>query len=1142
MALEARTTKKLTWTAWTVMCVAGAMLIGIKIGSPLSYSDGSEAVASNRLEGASVVRWNSPEPDLELPGELTGRVARLADGRFIYGVITEDGTSDLVTWHPEHPDAAPAPAYGLNSEHNELAPAVTPDGRIYFASDRPGSAGGYDLYVSTWSARGFGRVDPVSDCNSEFDETDPAPDPKGEALVFVRIDRSLDNGNDGTLWNWRINESRDPTRVFSSELQHYNGIIDRDPAFSNDGAALWFVRKEQGKGLTVCRSSRLGEAFSAPTVPSSEWQCSAMRSPLPLRDGKTLGMLQPQVGDQAARWHISKSEELTPWWPDQHWLDWLLLCAISCSLLLLGWICFGQRWIAIDSVAQCMLLSVLLHALLFLWCMSVAIRGNVLPDRTTDDSDKQITVVTTNSASITPAVANHKDVASMVQRTLRQRNFDVAVPASSLPRSTWSRKASRTAVLNSKNANRLQSTPDGAASLPQRAPKATRPLPTTSTITPIPTAPKYQDTATLQRQTPTPAPARTNDAQDMASSTNQLTLPTEPTIDSITAPSRSSITVKATTSVTPPSSNVKNATKDHARRKRSIRAVTNPKPRKSTPPAIPFPPAPANKMNALPAKAGREHAPRAALKATDIAIPDRPRTTGLTAKRAEQPERRLLPQQFWAIAPTSLYAPETHTKKHRLPARKLPQTTARDDASVSIRDPLPPPQQQWSNPPEPAHQSQPRPVIGRAKDLPETPTHHVPFAPRRDSDRGAKLGPIAPPKMDVMRQEPRRMTTPRSPQLATTDDAHNLRFRASKATALQRLGGTPKTEQAVHDGLAYLARIQNQDGSWGRPEVLNDKYGFTYIGKTSLCALAFLGAGHTPTSETEHSDVVKRAIDRLLEVQDAETGAFGSSSCYGHGITTYAIAECYGFTKSTPYGDTLLGPLSDSLTWILANQGPRRDLLNRGGWGYFSPGLQAEDSYARVSVSSWMIRALHSAILAGLELPGDVMPAAKQYLELSFDRQSGWFRYNNDPNRLQSAWPTLPASTPAGALCLMLLGTSSEDQMVSAAVDYTVARSPNNYTRHPDDDFVLGGQGNVYFWYYGSLCCFRKGGEAWDRWNAQLSTVLPEAQAEDGSFAPIDVYADEAGDNQRDRSYTTALCVLSLEVYYRYLTPLVLGR
>ena len=71
---------------------------------------------------------------------------------------------------------------------------------------------------------------------------------------------------------------------------------------------------------------------------------------------------------------------------------------------------------------------------------------------------------------------------------------------------------------------------------------------------------------------------------------------------------------------------------------------------------------------------------------------------------------------------------------------------------------------------------------------------------------------------------------------------------------------------------------------------------------------------------------------------------------------------------------------------------------------------------------------------------------------------------------------------------------------------------------------------------------FLKGGEAWERWNERLSTVLPAAQAKDGSFAPIDVYAEEAGDTDRDRSYTTAMCVLSLEVYYRYFTPLLLGR
>ena len=54
--------------------------------------------------------------------------------------------------------------------------------------------------------------------------------------------------------------------------------------------------------------------------------------------------------------------------------------------------------------------------------------------------------------------------------------------------------------------------------------------------------------------------------------------------------------------------------------------------------------------------------------------------------------------------------------------------------------------------------------------------------------------------------------------------------------------------------------------------------------------------------------------------------------------------------------------------------------------------------------------------------------------------------------------------------------------------------------------------------------------------------MLPQAQGSDGSWTPIDVYAQEAGDNRRDHGYTTAMCVLCLEVYYRYFTPLLQVR
>ena len=54
-------------------------------------------------------------------------------------------------------------------------------------------------------------------------------------------------------------------------------------------------------------------------------------------------------------------------------------------------------------------------------------------------------------------------------------------------------------------------------------------------------------------------------------------------------------------------------------------------------------------------------------------------------------------------------------------------------------------------------------------------------------------------------------------------------------------------------------------------------------------------------------------------------------------------------------------------------------------------------------------------------------------------------------------------------------------------------------------------------------------------------TLLP-AQEQDGSWEPISVYAEMAGDTDRDRVYTTAMNVLTLEVYYRYFTPLLKVR
>ena len=45
---------------------------------------------------------------------------------------------------------------------------------------------------------------------------------------------------------------------------------------------------------------------------------------------------------------------------------------------------------------------------------------------------------------------------------------------------------------------------------------------------------------------------------------------------------------------------------------------------------------------------------------------------------------------------------------------------------------------------------------------------------------------------------------------------------------------------AIQNGLRYLARIQNRDGSWGDRRAFDRKYGYAYVGKTALCVLAFV--------------------------------------------------------------------------------------------------------------------------------------------------------------------------------------------------------------------------------------------------------------------------------------------------------------
>ena len=74
----------------------------------------------------------------------------------------------------------------FNSPSRDFDPAFSRDGRfVYFASDRPGGAGGDDLYRVPVTRQGFGAVEHLGpDVNSPRNEWAPMLAPDGRTLLF----------------------------------------------------------------------------------------------------------------------------------------------------------------------------------------------------------------------------------------------------------------------------------------------------------------------------------------------------------------------------------------------------------------------------------------------------------------------------------------------------------------------------------------------------------------------------------------------------------------------------------------------------------------------------------------------------------------------------------------------------------------------------------------------------------------------------------------------------------------------------------------------------------------------------------------------------------------------------------------------
>ena len=152
-----------------------------------------------------------------------------------------------------------------------------------------------------------------------------------------------------------------------------------------------------------------------------------------------------------------------------------------------------------------------------------------------------------------------------------------------------------------------------------------------------------------------------------------------------------------------------------------------------------------------------------------------------------------------------------------------------------------------------------------------------------------------------------------------------LRTRGGAAPSPAGMVG-PATEEAIERGLAYLAGIQNQDGSWSLQGHGTDVLLRSDSAATGLCLLAFQGAGYTHRQH-QYASVVGRGLKFLTDNQRTNGDLYISENplsdqnvaLYSHGIAALALCEAYGMTQD----EQLREAAQASLNYIVGTQPPR---------------------------------------------------------------------------------------------------------------------------------------------------------------------------------------------------------------------------
>jgi hypothetical protein len=311
---------------------------------------------------------------------------------------------------------------------------------------------------------------------------------------------------------------------------------------------------------------------------------------------------------------------------------------------------------------------------------------------------------------------------------------------------------------------------------------------------------------------------------------------------------------------------------------------------------------------------------------------------------------------------------------------------------------------------------------------------------------------------------------------------------------------TKETRQAIDAGLAYLAREQAADGSWGTAAFKGN------VGITGLAGLAFLANGQRP-GRGPHGKALDKAVDYLLS-QESKTipGYFTAAKTpvhgpmYGHGYAVLFLAEVQGVLPDKDRKARVREALERAVKLILGSQN------NEGGWRYHPKPLDAD-----ITVTACQLHALRAARDVGIGVPKAALDQGQSYVLSCQDLAGdGGFRY------MRQAGPTGFARTAAAVSALNRTGLEKGKEL-EKGLGYLRSKKPGGGKADPALQMHY-----YYGYYYAAQALQRAGGKGWQDWYSALRADLLRPKGdrqENGSW----------DDRRLCAHYSTAMALLILQ-------------